>query len=362
MKIAILSPVKYEDAETFVQNHIMHLPFEVVVIYGGSFPFIGKNHLPTNKSQRLHRLKKKIGISKDTYRESRLKEILTIEKIDAVFAEYLITGAEVVNVCKSLKVPLYTIALGYEISNYQIIEKYKTKYRELFQYAEKIFIVSQHMRKNLTLLNCPTEKIIYSPAGPASDFFEIHPSYTKKQVLAVGRFVDKKAPHLSILAFKKVVEQIPDAVLVMAGDGPLLNACKDLGKAIDIEDSVKFVGKIDRDQHKVLLKESTVFIQHSKVADNGDSEGTPVAILEASAAGLPIVSTLHAGIPDVVIDSKTGFLVLENDVDLMAKKIIELLQDKEKAIEFGRNGRKYVRENFSLRKHIETISKLIEST
>lgn len=361
MKIAILSPKKYEEAETFIQNHIKNLPFNVVVIYGGNLPFIADNHLPTNRSKRLHQLKRKLGLTSLTYKESQLTCILKYEKVDAVFAEYLITGAETVGVCKDLNVPLIAIALGYEISMYHIIEHYKTKYCELFQYANNILVVSQHMRVNIEKLSCPKEKIIYSPAGPASDFFEIQPSFIKKQVLAIGRFVDKKAPHLSILAFKKVVDQIPEAVFVMAGEGPLLNACKDLVRAIGIEGSVNFVGRIDREQHKILLNESTVFIQHSKVAENGDSEGTPVAILEASAAGLPIVSTLHAGIPDIVIDGKTGFLVPENDVDLMSKKMIELLLDKEKAIEFGENGRQYVSENFSLEKHIEIISKYIKS-
>jgi len=362
MKVAILSPKKYEEAETFIQNHIKNLPFDCVVIYGGSYPYITENHLPTTTSKRVHQLKSKLGLTSLSYKESQLERILKEEKVEIVFAEYLFTGAETVEVCKSLNIPIIAIALGYEISMYRMLEKYQEKYKTLFQYAKNILVVSEHMRENIEKLGCDSEKIVYSPAGPASDFFEISPSFSNKQVLAIGRFVDKKAPHLSILAFKKVLEEVPEATLVMAGDGPLLNACKDLVKAFEIENSVNFVGRIDREQHKKLLKESILFVQHSKVAETGDSEGTPVAILEASAAGLPIVSTIHAGIPDVVLEGKTGFLVPENDVDLMAERMIFILKDLAKAKEFGENGRFFVKENFTLKKHIVVIENCIKQS
>ena len=363
MKIAIFTPLKKEEAETFIQNHISNLPFEKVVVYGGNFPHLAANHLPNYTLRLQFRIlrffKKLFGIKIERYETFQLTKILKKEKVDIVFAEYLITGAETLEVLKKMKIPIVAIALGYEISMHHMIERYASKYRELFRYAKNILVVSRHMQINLEKLGCSKEKIIYSPAGPASDFFEINPSFLNNQVLAIGRFVDKKAPHLSILAFKKVVDKIPNAILVMAGDGYLLNACKDLVRVLDIEDSVKFVGRINREQHKLLLKESSLFIQHSKVADDGDSEGTPVAILEASAAGLPIVSTLHAGIPDVVIDGKTGFLVSENNVELMSEKIRYLLNNKEEAIEFGRKGKEFVKDNFSLDTHIKTIEKYI---
>jgi glycosyltransferase involved in cell wall biosynthesis len=80
-------------------------------------------------------------------------------------------------------------------------------------------------------------------------------------------------------------------------------------------------------------------------------EGTPLAILEASAAGFPVISTVHAGIPDVVIDGETGFLVLEHDVVWMTAAMLKLLEDKELAQEMGFKGKKNVSSNF-LRKNI----------
>ena len=74
------------------------------------------------------------------------------------------------------------------------------------------------------------------------------------------------------------------------------------------------------------------------IAGNGDSEGTPVAILEAAAAGLPVISTLHAGIPDVIEDGKNGFIVEEHDVDGMARCMIEILESPDEARRMGKAG------------------------
>ena len=363
MKIAILSPEDFEKAETFIQNHIENLPFEKVVIYGGGRPHLAKNHLP-GRYQKLYfkaigYVKRKFGLKVESFQSHCLKKILIQEKVEVVFAEYLITGAEAVKVCEELKIPIVAIALGYEISAYTILEKYEIKYRKLFQYATNIIIVSEHMKKNLLALDCPIDKIIYSPAGPKKDFFDIEPKFKKRQLLAVGRFVNKKAPHLTLLAFQKVLLEMPDTNLVMAGDGPLLNTCKDLVNALNMQKSVSFVGKISPEQHKELLKESYMFVQHSKVAASGDSEGTPVAILEASAAGLPVISTIHAGIPDVIIDGITGLLSEEHDIDTMANNMVRLLDNPDLAKQMGTAGKEYVKKHFSLERHIETLQKVL---
>lgn len=360
MKVAILSTYKKEEAETFIQNHINNLPFEKIVIYGGNYPHLTENYHPTFLQRLYLRISNKINgfLKKEitSIETFSLKHILRKEKVAVVFAEYLTTAAKTYEVCEQLGIPMTAIALGHDISVHETIDNYSSKYRSLFQYAKYIFVVSEHMSENLLKLDCPKHKIVFTPAGPEKSFFKIKPSFKKPQVLAVGRFVDKKAPHLSILAFLQVLNSIPNATLVMAGDGPLLNVCKDLVHYYKISKSVKFVGKITPIQHRKLLQESCLFVQHSKTAENGDSEGTPVAILEASAAGLPVVSTKHAGIPSVVTNGKTGYLVAENDIDAMAEKMIDIISNQEKAKLLGQNARAFVKTNFSLEKHIDILT------
>ena len=77
------------------------------------------------------------------------------------------------------------------------------------------------------------------------------------------------------------------------------------------------------------------------------------------AAGLPVISTRHAGIPDVVIEGETGLLVNENDIDEMANHIIFLAENRNKAKEMGINGKNRIKSNFTLEKHIQTLNNLI---
>ena len=116
-------------------------------------------------------------------------------------------------------------------------------------------------------------------------------------------------------AFQKVLEQVPDARLRMVGEGKLLDPCRDLVDALQMNHAVSFLGS---QPHRVVadeMKRARAFTQHSIEASNGDCEGAPLAILEAGASGLPVVSTHHAGIPEVVLHEDTGYIVEEKDIE-----------------------------------------------
>ncbi|MEO7522920.1 MAG: glycosyltransferase, partial [Ferruginibacter sp.] len=209
-------------------------------------------------------------------------------------------------------------------------------------------------------LGCPVEKLMVNCYGPDNSFFNIIPEFNNQQFVAVGRFVEKKAPEQTINAFKKVVGEFPDARLVMAGDGFLLGPSKALAESLGLQNNIEFPGALSREAVQQLFTRSIAFIQHSVVAKNGDSEGTPVAILEAQAAGLPVISTFHAGIPEVVANEETGLLVEENDVEGMAKNMLRILKEKDLAKALGNAGRKRIGECFSMEKHLSALEKKIE--
>jgi glycosyltransferase involved in cell wall biosynthesis len=231
----------------------------------------------------------------------------------------------------------------------------------VFDYAEAIVAVSKAMVATLVDLGADRRKITYTPCGPQDSFFQIQPGYTENSFVAAGRFVNKKAPYYTLLAFLKVLKKFPDARLFFAGDGPLLSVCHNIARHNKSENSIIFLGNVAPRALQELYGRARGFVQHSITADEGDMEGTPVAVLEASAAGLPVIATEHAGIPDVVINGKTGLLVCEHDVEGMAEHMIRLLEDRAYAISLGRSGRAYVRENFSMAQHIGTLNALLDA-
>lgn len=367
MKIALLTPSKSAYSETFIANHIKHLPFEIVVIYGGVFPCESEGFSISKKeifklkvNNKIRKFSNKKLVSLKSY---KLKKLLVGENVKHVFCEYLITGAEVTEVCRELQLPMSAIGLGYEISMYHILKQYKTKYKTFFDYASILFVVSNHMKKNMKELGCSESKIKYTPAGPNSQFFKVTPDVkNSQQFFALGRFVEKKAPHYTILAFYQVLQKYPKATLVIGGDGELLPMCKEIVNGLGISKSVSFVGRTTIEQQSKWLQSSLAFVQHSRVASTGDSEGTPVAILEASASALPVISTNHAGISDVVVHGETGLLSEENDVMAMTSHMIELLENPDKASEMGNAGRERIKQHFTLQKHIDILTEEIKST
>jgi colanic acid/amylovoran biosynthesis glycosyltransferase len=367
IKLAILTPSVDSYSETFIRNHITYLPFDKVVIYGDDIPYkkseqdsyIEKYSLIERVFFRLFPGKRK---SNRELKLNALKKALTSEGVNVVMAEYVSTAANVYEVCQQLNIPIIATGLGFDLSIYSVLSINESRYKSFLKYTTGVVVVAKYMREVLLELGCDSSKIHYSPIGATAEFFEITPSSHKgNEILAVGRFVEKKAPHLTILAFYHTLKQVPDAKLLMAGDGPLLQFCEDLVKGLDISERVEFLGRVNQKKQRQLLSNCSLFVQHSRTAANGDREGTPVAILEASAAAVPVVSTRHAGIVDVVVENQTGFLVDEGDVHGMAKHMSDLLLNSDVAKKLGMQGMSYVRDNLTLDSHIRQLTKIIES-
>lgn len=362
INIALISPNKDAYSETFIQQHRLNISGNIIFYFNGTLPQENdkEGYLKLSRIDKLKfKFKKKINLNYFKAKELALIKSFKKNKIQVVIAEYGLTAVSVCKVCEYLKLPLIPIFHGYDASIKSILEKYKTSYQEVFRIAYKVIAVSNKISKTLISLGCNKNKIIISPCAPDNRFFELNPNFKIPLFVGVGRFVDKKAPYYTILAFSKVLKKNSEAKLVIAGDGPLYNTCYNLIRHLGIEKNVDLPGVIDVSKVVEYYKEAIAYVQHSIVAINGDSEGTPVSILEASAAGLPVISTNHAGIPDVIIDNKTGFLVNEHDVDDMASKMLLLLNELEKAQSMGREGKSFVKKYFSKDIHIGILNKII---
>jgi glycosyltransferase involved in cell wall biosynthesis len=217
------------------------------------------------------------------------------------------------------------------------------------------------MKERLIAMGCPVYRITVSVYGPNPIFYNNRPTYNTKRFTAVGRFVEKKAPYLTITAFKKVVDEFPDAKLIMVGEGELLPLCQRLAKGLKLESNIEFKGVQTSEEIRTLFENSLAFLQHSIVTETGDSEGTPVVILEAQAAALPVISTYHAGIPEVIINNETGLLVEELDVEGMTGHMKRLLTEKGVAERLGKTGRERIKANFTLDSHLKSLEKSIRS-
>ena len=110
------------------------------------------------------------------------------------------------------------------------------------------------------------------------------------------------------------------------------------------------------------MQNASIVCQPSVTASDGDSEGLPTVVLEAAATAKPLVGTRHSGIPEIIVDGKTGFLVAERDVGALADRLLSLLGNAELRRKMGEAGRKRIEEKFDLRKQAKRLEEIYSET
>jgi len=253
---------------------------------------------------------------------------------------------------------------GYDMSAILIDQSYNV-YNKIFDVSDILMPISNYWKRKLIILGCDEKKIIVHHMGINLDKFKFYEVGEKSRelikILTVGRLVEKKGYEYMIRAIAKVVKKYRNIEYLIAGDGNLMNKLEELVSELNINNYVKFLGGVNQDEVLKLNQQAHIFILHSITAKNGDQEGIPVALMEAQATGLPIISTFHSGIPEIVLDGQSGFLVPEGDVDAMAGRLEYLIEHTEIWTEMGRAGRKFVEENFDIKKLNKQLVEIYEN-
>jgi glycosyltransferase involved in cell wall biosynthesis len=355
-KIAVVSPNKRKASETFIHNHVRHLPADVRYLTGDYLPARYCHGLEGEDTAFVRGEESRLDERNKGRRAEAIARYLKEERIDAVLAEYGLSGVEMTPICREAKVPLIVHFHGFDAYRSDILRGYGRRYPELFRMASAVIGVSKHMCAHLEKLGADPGKLYWNPCGFDEALFARADAGANAPVfLAAGRFTEKKAPHLTIRAFERVFRVHPDARLSMVGDGELRPDCENLVKVLGLEAVVRFLGEIPHREVAIQMAGARTFVQHSVTTPSGDREGTPVAVTEASGAGLPVVATRHGGIPDVVVDGDTGILVDEGDVVGMAEAMRRFAVDAGAASTMGRAGHERVRKEFTLRGHLERL-------
>ncbi|PBQ30977.1 hypothetical protein CNR22_04060 [Sphingobacteriaceae bacterium] len=365
MNLVIVSPNKNAYSETFIHNHVKLLPATIHFFFNGHLP----KKYSRDKGLTTHDFvgeKKGYGIpqpDKEASLQSAIAEYLKENKIGLILCEYGPTGVAMLGIARQTNIPLVVHFHGYDAYRNDVLDFYRTGYAGLFKQAKAVISVSRHMYSQLEKLGCATSKLQYLPYGIDTAIFysaeNVSASYT---FVACGRLVEKKGPEFTIRAFAEVIKKLPQATMAMVGDGELLGACKELAEELEIGASIDFTGALCQEQIADIYRRSLVFVQHSLTSGNNDSEGTPLAILESAACGLPAVSTQHGGIVDVVKEGITGFLVNEKDTGAMTEKMLLLAEQPELAKRMGSNASAFVHAHYTITSYTEKLWQIMQQS
>lgn len=167
------------------------------------------------------------------------------------------------------------------------------------------------------------------------------------RVLFVGRLVEKKGCEILIRAMAKVGRQVPNAELMVIGDGPLRAQCESL--AAELHAPVRFLGSQSSAQVKAALDESRIFCLPSVRASDGDDEGLPIVVLEAQACGVPVVTSANGAREEGIADGLTGHAFAEGDHQALATLLAEMLADAQLLERMSRAAVEFIRKHFDIR-------------
>lgn len=246
--------------------------------------------------------------------------------------------------------PIATFFHAYELSR-SFTEAWSRAYRELGTRSEAVLPCTEHWQRVLRKdIGVPEHRLSVHRMGVRVPESAMRSYITKGQfrITIVGRLEPKKGHGTLLKAFASA--NIPDGILTVVGDGTLRSELESLafGELKLTSSSVRFVGAVTPDAVRSLLdSETDVFCLPSETAADGDKEGLPVAIMEAMAAGLPTISTRHSGIPELIVDDRTGLLIDERDHAALADAIKRLYTDQALRERLGCAGREAVRKRFN---------------
>ena len=262
------------------------------------------------------------------------------------------TGAvEALPVARRNGLPLVVTFHGHDVNRAPLDDvsgRYRRRLAEVFDYASVLLAVSEFIAGRLLALGAPADKIRVHHLGipvrpPLPD-----PHADRTGVAFVGRLTRQKGVEDLLLA----LAQLPPSLLAstpvrIVGKGPERARLEELARSVPDADIV-FLGRLPPEEVADLLATSALFVGPSTMVPEGDAEAFGLAALEASRAGVPVVSYDYAGMPEAVVDGVTGLLAPVGDVSGLAQRMQALLTDRARAVSLGAAGQRRVVADFDV--------------
>lgn len=339
---------------SFIRNQIAyHIDYQPSVVYAEQIktPFFDEisskydTYLAVNGKYQQFLYNKFRFLSPDAKR--RLKVFIKNQNPDVFHLHYGVDALVFSDIISELKIPSVVSFYGYDCTSFP--KRFNGYGKKLLQKKvfnnpaiKKVFAMTEDMQNDLLSIGCPKEKVMVHYYGTETKPFKIQQDNTKTNevnfTILSGLF-HKKGHFFLLDAFVNAQKNIKGkAHLHIIGDGILKEKIIEKIKQTGLK-NISFHGPVvyGSEKHMNFLKNSNVFIHPSVTPKNGDKEGIPGVIIEAMAAGLPIITTRHAGIPYVIENGKTGLLVDEYDIEALSEAISQIANNDEYRVKLGRN-------------------------
>lgn len=253
-------------------------------------------------------------------------------------------------------IPLITTFYGIDASKLLRDSRMQGALKRLFQEGDMFLALGKDMVGRLRAVGCPEEKIRIQRLGVDVEQIAFRPRKSgngeRVVLLYCGRLVEKKGILYALEAFARLAGRWRNLEFRIVGGGLLRPAVERAVRRMNLQDRVILRGALPHAEALQEMQDAHLFLLPSLTASDGDMEGTPTVLLEAQASGLPVVSTHHADIPEVVLDGETGFLAPERDSQALADHLDHLLTRPETWSDIGRTGRRHIEQHYNIHKEV----------
>jgi glycosyltransferase involved in cell wall biosynthesis len=275
---------------------------------------------------------------------------------DLIHAHFASSGKALLSLKKLLGRPLIVTLHGG--SDVPLHKPYMGIYRELADKATLFLCVSEFIRRQAIEAGYPAEKLVVHYIGiDRTLFLPSAEAANTDSILFVGRLVEMKGCEYALRAMQIVQARRPATEFTIIGDGPLRVGLEELAEQLHVK--CKFLGAQSPAVVREMLGKSRLLCLPSVTTSDGHHvEGLGLVLLEAQAMGIPVVSTLHAGIPEGVANGVTGTLVPERDKEQLAAAMLQLLEDRDLWQRYHLATQGYVDKKFDLRKQTALLEEI----
>ncbi|PCJ89763.1 MAG: hypothetical protein COA57_01000 [Flavobacteriales bacterium] len=259
----------------------------------------------------------------------------------------------------TLTIPIVIMFHGYDASAWLRNSTYVKKYKKYLN-KPNIYAIccSENMKNRLALKGFSKEKITVVYYGTDINFYkrEEYPDNKEFIFSQISVFRTKKGLEYTLHAFNRYLDKFQNKnfKLILAGDGELKGKIHELAHKLELSNFVEFPGWLNQQQAKELLEKTNVFVHHSITNKDGDMEGIPNVIIEAMAMELPVISTFHSGIPELVENTINGILIKEKDIEGYANAIYDIQK-----FSYLKENREKILERFELNQRNNDVNDII---
>jgi colanic acid/amylovoran biosynthesis glycosyltransferase len=238
-------------------------------------------------------------------------------------------------------------------------------YAGTFREARLLLPVCDFLGRRLVRLGAPAERVVVHRTGidlGRWPYRERHPAASGGlRLVSVGRLVEKKGIAQVLRAVRLLGDRGVPAEYRVLGDGPLREPLESLARELGIADRVTFEGRQGQEAVRAGLDRSHVLVAASVTAPDGDEEGIPNVLKEAMASGMPVVGTRHAGIPELIEDGVSGWLVPERDEAALAAALTRLAAEPGRWPAMGRAGRAKVEREYDIHRLNDRLADMLQT-